>query len=195
MQEIKIECPGCHQKYNLKVGNPALLAGEIFNCKKCRFSAPFPMVLNSKRNSSLNTHIANADNKNGKTQVAGQKTRMSGLRQDACMALVVEKTGMRFPLYPGVYIVGRDSRDSRATLKLAPDPYMSRQHARLEVIPQAGTMRCLLFAMESSNPIYINNKKITAGTGVTLRSGDRLLFGMTTVTFSSGNPEKERTIW
>lgn len=184
MQEIKIECPGCHQKYNLKVGNPALLAGEIFNCKKCGFSAPFPMVLNNKNGYNLKTHIANAESRGGKTQVAGLKTRMVGQQQGAGMALVIEKTGVRFPLYPGVYILGRDSRDSRATLKLAPDPYMSRQHARLEIIPQAGTVRSLLYAMESGNPIYINNRKMSTGTGIPLKPGDRLLFGMTMVVFT-----------
>lgn len=183
MQEIKIECPGCHQKYNLKVGNPALLTGEVFSCKKCGFSAPFPMVLNKRGNSGLKTHIANVDPQSGKTQVAGLKTRLSGQNQGTGMALVIEKTRVRFPLCPGVYILGRDSRDSRATLKLAPDPYMSRQHARLEIIPHAGTVRCLLYAMESGNPIYINNRKIAPGAGIPLKSGDKILLGMTMVIF------------
>lgn len=185
MQEIKIECPRCRQRYNLKVGNPALLAGEVFNCKKCGLSAPFPMVIGKNKNPDLRTHIANEMSQGGKTQVAGQKTRLAGQQQQTGMALVIERTGARFPLYPGVYILGRDSRDSKATLKLAPDPYMSRQHARLEIIPYAGTVRSMLYAMESGNPIYINNRKVAVGAGVQLKSGDKLLLGMTMVIFTA----------
>lgn len=187
MKEIKITCPGCHKSFTLKTQNPNAVMGKDFKCPKCGFSAPFSMLMGGKfvDNPALHTHIAGG----GVSQNAGfggLKTKVAEQAQVGTkgpMSLVVESTGMSFPLMPGAYILGRASSDSKATLKLAPDPYMSRQHARLVVNSSFGKMQCQLCGLASTNPIFVNNKKIPQGSAVTLKSGDKILLGMTTILF------------
>lgn len=187
MKEIKITCPGCHKSFTLKTQNTSAIMGKEFRCPKCGFSAPFSMLIGGHgvNDFALHTHIAGG----GPSQNAGpcgQKTKVAQQAQMGTknsMSLVVESTGMCFPLMPGTYILGRASSDSKATLKLAPDPYMSRQHARLVVNSSFGKMQCQLCGLASTNPIFVNNKKIPQGSAVTLKSGDKILLGMTTILF------------
>lgn len=186
MKEIKISCPGCHKSFTLKTQNPNALMAKEFKCPKCGFSAPFSMLIGGRvaDNPALHTHIAGG----GLAPSAGfggLKTKVAGQAQMGSMSLVVESTGRSFQLMPGAYILGRASSDSKATLKLAPDPYMSRQHARLVVSSSYGKMQCQLCGLASTNPIFINNKKIPQGSAVTLKSGDKILLGMTTILFKA----------
>lgn len=189
MREIKITCPRCHKSFTLKTQNPNAVMGKEFKCPKCGFSAPFRRLMGGHvtDDPALHTHIAGG----GLSQSAGfgeMKTRIAGQAQmgmTGTMSLIVESTGMSFPLMPGTYILGRASSDSKATLKLAPDPYMSRQHARLVIDTSMGKLQCQLSSLASANPIFINNKKIPQGSAVTLKSGDKILLGMTTIMFKA----------
>ncbi len=107
----------------------------------------------------------------GKTQVANKPLGI----------LTVLDGGKSFRFGQGVFVLGRDSSDSKATIKIARDPYMSRQHAKLSAANVGGISTCLLTCISQSNPIYINGQKINSGTPAPLRNGDRILLGMTTV--------------
>lgn len=187
MKVIKISCPNCHNAFTLKTQNPNALMAKEFKCPKCGFFEPFSMLLGGKPsdNPALHTHIAGG----GFAPSAGfgaLKTKVAGQTQACSMSLVVESTGRSFPLKPGTYILGRASSDSKATLKLAPDPYMSRQHARLTVTPNTGPgMAYELCGLASTNPIFVNNKKIPIGQTIILHPGDKILLGMTTVVLKS----------
>jgi len=192
MATYKVVCPKCHKAFSLKTPNPASVLDKQFRCPKCGYSAPYSSLIGdavAQDNPALHTHIAGG----GSTQAAGnafggQKTKVAQQAQigmSGKMSLVVESTGMSFPLMPGVYILGRASSDSKATLKLAPDPYMSRQHARLVVDVRLGKMQCQLCGLTSTNPIFINDKKIAEGSAVTLKSGDKILLGMTKILFKA----------
>jgi len=140
-------------------------------------------------NPALHTHIAGGGmSHNTDGGFGGQKTKVAAqamMGAKGKMSLVVESTGMSFPLMQGTYILGRASSDSKATLKLAPDPYMSRQHARLYVGAVNGKIQCHLCGLASTNPIFVNDKKIETGSPVTLKSGDKILLGMTTILFKA----------
>lgn len=190
MQELKIICPGCKKVYKLKTANPEALKNKTFNCPKCGFSVQFSMLL-KKSNSvgvpynkpNLETHIAG-----GAKMPSSLKTKVHvGVCAGSTnrTVLIVENSGNQFSLSPGIYILGRESVDSKATLKIAPDPYMSRQHARLTVNVIGGKTQCVLCGLTSANPIFINNKKVASGSQVALRSGDKILLGMTTILFMS----------
>ena len=90
----------------------------------------------------------------------------------------------RFVLNQGIYILGRKSSDSTATLQLAPDISMSRQHARLVVQAVAGKLMAQIMGLKANNPVIINGKMFAAGKPYTLKSGDRLQLGMTNIVFS-----------
>lgn len=190
MKDFKMSCPGCHKQYTVKTQNPDTLGSKEFRCPKCGFSAPFSILLGNQvaDNPALHTHIAGGMPQNGGlSPVAGQKTKVvEQMAAQPPMYLVVSSTERSYRLMPGVYILGRASSDSKATLRLAPDPYMSRQHARLTVTAAYGKVQCQLSGLASANPIYVNNKKLEEGSAVTLKYGDKILLGMTEVLFTDG---------
>ena len=89
-----------------------------------------------------------------------------------------------FRLGAGSYTIGRDSDDSQATLKLAPDRYMSRLQAELNIQPMMNQKLPLIVRIKNlspTNPIYVNNEMLDAGKSAALKNGDNLLIGMTKV--------------
>lgn len=98
--------------------------------------------------------------------------------------LVVQSTGRKIPLTVGEHVLGRQSADSRATIPLAPDPYMSRAHAMLSVSFLSGQIpRITITGMNSQNIVYVNNARLYPGSTIELHPGDELLLGMTTVKY------------
>lgn len=153
-------------------------------------------------NPSLKTHIGGQPNNPLETHIGGldrtlhvtsmptsgggsSKTRVSpGNKGGGGRSLSVLSTGASFPLMPGIYILGRDSSDSRATLRLAADPYMSRQHARLTVSVASGKAVCQICSLSTTNTLFVNGKEVPKGKTLTLRHGDKILMGMTEIVFS-----------
>lgn len=183
-------CPGCHRTFSLKTTNPASVMHKLFRCPKCGYNSPYSSLMgaaNVQDNPALHTHIAGGGLVQNAVGTFGeQKTKMAGqamMGAKSKVALVVESTGMSFPLMPGTYILGRASSDSKATLKLAPDPYMSRQHARLVFDPLTSGIKTefQLCGLTSTNPIFVNDKKIPTGQTVIIHPNDKILLGMTTV--------------
>lgn len=181
MIQAKLICPHCRTPFTLKAASMESLSGKVFKCPKCGVATPFDsMSRRSVSNSaaSLRTHIAPGPGGNGggKTQVA---------RPNYFAMFVSEDTGRQIPLPKGVQILGRESSDSRATVRIAPDPYMSRAQARTELTenPEGGVI-CRLVPLKSTNTIFVNDKPIGME-GVFLRDGDRLLMGMTKLIFNT----------
>lgn len=181
MSTYSFKCKNCGNRYTLKVQNVSALQGKTFRCAKCGFTVPFSVIFGANATAvqlpvnPLKTHIAGGaampDN-NLKTRVA-VNTKMA--------KLLVESDGRTLSLASGVNVLGRDSQDSAATVKVAPDPYMSRQHARLTVMPSEAGIIFRLSAMNSTNPVFVNNRKLNSGETVELRFGDTILLGMTYV--------------
>lgn len=185
MPEYSLTCPGCHKKYKLKADSISSLMSKTFNCPQCGFSVPFTMIITQKtKDSALKTCIAAPHVDSHETHIAGQKTRFVNHFSNAKVGLQIEKTGKQFELQPGIYILGRDSQDSTATLRVAADPYMSRQHARLVIGITNGIVTCHLSCLSPSNPVYVNKSKLVPGDSVLLKSQDRILLGMTTLIYT-----------
>lgn len=179
MQVVQFSCPNCHGAFTLKTPNASAILGKSFCCPKCHYSTPFSSLLKIQQSTPapFKTHIAN-----GGGATMPLKTRIATGGTGNCnLSLVVESTGRRFPLMPGVHILGRDSSDSRATLKLAPDPYMSRQQARLVIEMRGAQPLCQIYALSATNACFVNNQKISSGQAVTLKVGDKILLGTTIV--------------
>ena len=202
MAIINIRCPGCRRGYKLTTENPMTLRMKMFRCPKCGFAAPFSMLLGTGQpdNPSLETHIGGQPANPLETHIGGldrtlhvtsmptgrgSKTRVSpGSKGGGGHSLRVLSTGASFPLMPGIYILGRDSSDSRATLRLAADPYMSRQHARLTISVASGKAVCQISSLSTTNTLFVNGKEVPKGKVLTLRHGDKILMGMTEIVYS-----------
>lgn len=175
MQVTSIVCPRCRKCFTVKAPDLSVLQTKTFRCPNCGFSAPFTQLLGKPAGqASLHTHIA------GGGETPGGKTRMAH-GSIATVSLVIEETGRSFPIPQGSYTVGRESSDSRATLRLAPDPYMSRMHARLDVAAGQNGTACSITPMSSANKVYVNNRPLAEGERAELKDGDRVLLGMTSV--------------
>lgn len=185
MAEVKILCPQCGGRFTLRAPDLQAMASKSFRCPKCGFSAPFGQLMANAGHaqptapsfsSPLHTHIGGAPNMgggfSGKTAVHTQ----SGLAQ-----LEVMGTGRTFPLSQGVYTLGRDSVDSRASLKIAPDKFMSRLQARLQISSVNGSANCQIIGISATNPVFVNSSRLEPDQVVKLKNGDIILLGMTKV--------------
>lgn len=188
MPAVQIECPQCHGRFTLKAPNFQVMASKPFRCPKCGFSAPFGQLMASAgipvqtmRSATpspapLHTHIAGGArpaSPGGKTSIA------SGAN---LATLTVQDSGRKFNLSQGNYTLGRESSDSRASLQIAPDQYMSRLQAQLQVNRGAnGLADCVVVGVAATNPIFVNNVRIEPGQAARLKNGDIILLGMTKV--------------
>lgn len=175
-----ITCPICQKQYKLTPKDPSSIAQKKFTCMNCKYSAPFSTLVKNLPQPQPVTHSGDMNlpvnpQKHSATKVA------HGLNVQSKAFLTVMGSNTKFILNPGLYILGRKSSDSTATLQLAPDISMSRQHARLVVQSVAGKLMVQVVALKANNPLVINGKLYTAGHPCNLKSGDRLQLGMTTV--------------
>lgn len=127
----------------------------------------------------LHTHIAGAGQPTP-PPMPNAKTRVAQGAQ-SLVTLMVMESGKVLPLKTGTYTLGRDSIDSKASVRVAPDRYMSRLHAKIDVTPGGTTIT----GIAENNPILVNGKSIQAGIPVALRNGDKVQLGMTTLTVTS----------
>lgn len=183
-----IACPICRKQYKLTPNDPSTLAKKTFSCPNCRYSTPFSTLIKG-----LNVppqpaaHPAGAGNPAhpAVNQRMHSETRVTpNVAMQAKAYLSVIGSNAKFVLNQGQYVLGRKSSDSTATLQLAPDISMSRQHARLVVQSVGGKLMAQIVCLKTSNPIIINGKVYTAGQPYTLKAGDMLQLGMTRIVFS-----------
>lgn len=177
-------CPICLQRYKLTPNDPSTLAHKSFTCRKCRYSAPFPSVIKNLPAPQPITHseVKDAPQANQGMHYATKVSPAAGTQSKAY--ITVMGSNARFVLTQGVYVLGRKSSDSTATLQLAPDISMSRQHARLAVQAVGGKLMAQIIGLKANNPVYVNGKMYAAGQPCTLKAGDRLQLGMTRILFS-----------
>lgn len=183
MSEIIITCPICRKRYKLMPKNMASLATKKFSCPNCQFSAPFSSLVSGIPSQPI-THTEDT-NKNVAASGNHLPTKVkdsSGVNAQAYLTVV--GTNSKFILNQGVYVVGRRSSDSQATLQVAPDISMSRQHAKLAVQVVAGKLMAQIMGLKANNPIFVNGKMYAASRPCTLKSGDIIQMGTTKLVFT-----------
>lgn len=180
MPEYIITCPACRQKYRLTPKDPSSLAVKNFSCPKCRYSTPFPALIKD-----LPQNITHSDSPIQQPVKQHTATKVTpGIGAEAKVYITVAGSNNRFILKQGIYILGRRSSDSTATLQLAPDISMSRQHARLAVQLVGGKLMAQIVGLKANNPILVNGKMLTAGQPCMLKSGDNIQLGSTRILFA-----------
>lgn len=194
MSELVITCPICRRKFKI-TGDPNVFKNDAFRCPKCGYAAPFSVVLNwnqytTTKPTSSPQHTSDIANK--KTTIAtnipapNEKTKISS--EDAPSPsteayLSMPALNRRFKLKQGNFVLGRNSSDSKADIRLAPDPYMSREQALLRVGRSGNQTICQLTPLKTNNPVYLNGQPISLNTMATLHSGDKITMGKTTINF------------
>lgn len=181
MSQYKITCPKCKNNYSLKVPNVEKLKGKSFTCAKCglkiNFDDVFGLTSNeeiSKASSSLKTQLW------GNTGLAGLDNHTRVARQQNNITIEIIGSNKKYNLSPGSYTLGRDSIDSNANVKLSPDPYMSRLHARLD-ISASSPSSVVLIPMNPKNNIFINDYRVSPNNPICIKNGDIILLGMTKI--------------
>lgn len=179
-----ITCPICRKQYKLTPKDPSTMGKKTFTCPNCRYSAPFSTLV---KNLPEPQPVTRSDNvgtppNNMASHAATKVTPNIGGQSTAFLSVI--GSNARFVLHQGVYILGRKSSDSTATLQLAPDISMSRQHARLTIQPVGGKLMAQIVGLKTNNPILINSKLYAAGQPCTLKAGDKLQLGATKLVFS-----------
>ncbi len=177
-------CPICKQRYKLTPKDPLTLAQKYFTCTKCRYSTPFPNVIKDLPVSQPITRSEAQDVPPVKQSIHSATKVTPGIGMSSKAYITVLGSNARFVLNQGVYVLGRRSSDSSATLQLAPDITLSRQHARLAVQFVGGRLMAQIVSLKANNPIFVNGKMFAAGQPCTLKSGDKLQLGMTKIRFS-----------
>lgn len=176
-----ITCPVCRKQFKLMPKDPMSLAHKSFSCPNCRYTAPFHTLIKDlpcQSNITISTETDVSHYNNAKTKVS------PNLMKQSKAYLSVLGSNARFVLSQGVYVLGRKSSDSSATLQLAPDISMSRQHARLTVQVVGGKLMAQIIGLKANNPIVVNGRMFAAGQPCTLKSGDKLQLGMTKLVFT-----------
>jgi hypothetical protein len=86
--------------------------------------------------------------------------------------LVLEVNGIRHPLVPGSFIIGR-GHDANVTIS---DPGMSREHAEIVVNATNDGRTVHILDLDSRNGVYVNDERVSEAE---LREGDRITLGST----------------
>ena len=185
MTEIIVNCPGCNRKFKIK-GTEASFTTQNFTCPRCGYSAPFNVVFEWAKITSGNIcgtspQKVNVINKPASNSI---KTTVANQCRGVPAIYTTDKHLIR-QLKPGTFVLGRQSSDSQSDIRIAPDPYMSRSHALLTVVPRidGNGMTCSIKAIKRESPVIVNNTPLRYGDIVILQSGDNITLGKTTITF------------
>ena len=169
---ISVKCPHCH--VGLKVDEGKIpLDITSFKCPKCR--QPIPVSLLSMEKGSVASESET---------VLIQPFRMTtGHLSVIANADTPEQT---FPLQGGVYIIGRKSKASTATIGIVTaDKSMSREHIRIEVKKDAkGGYKHYLSDNNSKNHTLYNSNYLENGEIVVLNNNDEIIIGRTVLRFN-----------
>lgn len=189
MQEIQILCPGCGRKYRVK-GTTEVLKSKTFVCK-CGFKAPFNTLYNMLNGGKVVPEtpapVPNNTNQENKTVIKNPDktdTKKASPQSSSAMAcLFVPSINRRVNVTKGDVVVGRMSSDSTSDLKLAPDPFMSRKHAKIKIGTKNGKRVFGIQSLKNENPVFVNNRPIFSNQVYILKHGDVITMGKTQIVF------------
>lgn len=202
---IKIKCPFCGAVLKVKQ-QPGLDKASI-TCPVC------------KNKSSFTASKAALDGATSATMVDGDKTQLPGapynFGMDAEKTLytagnkshfnneetttakpinisigaLVEKSGKRWPLHPGVNTIGRKLQSDPQQVDVPISDYtgarrMSRNHAKIEVIRLAnGSAKHILYNWQNKNSTFVGGDPLEADDRIVLNNGTVLKFANVDVKF------------
>lgn len=166
---ISVKCPHCN--VGLKVDEGKLPLGiSSFNCPKCKQSIPISFL--HKKESEAETILLH-------TPLLKNTGKISVLSNE-------ETSEQVFLLQEGIYVIGRESKTSKATIRIQTmDRSMSREHIRIEVKKDSMEgYKHYLSDNNSKNQTLYNNNYLRKGEVVVLSDNDEITLGRTTLRFN-----------
>lgn len=164
---ISVKCPHCN--VGLKVDEGKLPLGiTSFNCPKCKQPIPVSFLHKEEAETTL-VHTPLIEN-TGKLSIIPNE----------------ETDEQIFLLQEGVYVIGRESKTSKATICIKTmDKSMSREHIRIEVKKDfKGGYKHYLSDNNSKNQTLYNSNYLRKGEVVVLSDNDEIMLGRTTLRFN-----------
>ena len=169
---ISVKCPHCH--VGLKVDEGKLPLGlTSFKCPKCKQPVPVSLLEEQRRRTNDDQHTVLVH------PVANVAGHLLVIGDEATPEQV-------FPLHEGVFVVGRKSHASGATISIVTaDKSMSREHIRIEVKrDHRGGYKHYLSDNNSKNHTLYNSSYLESGEMVVLKDNDEIIIGHTVLRFN-----------
>ncbi|MDE6770906.1 MAG: FHA domain-containing protein [Muribaculaceae bacterium] len=179
MGKIVIVCPQCHQQ--LSFAEIPGYQNMVVECPKCHFKA----------NVSVYQSGMQSRGGQGADDMDTQLVMSPPATVDIGQIRVLD-TGEVQWLKVGQNVIGRRATTGTADIKISNDMYMSRRHARIDVIKQLSGYEHRLVEINSKNIVKLNGMPIQRGDILKLKFGDVLTLGTTDIILESNSEEATR---
>ena len=181
-QFIRIKCPHCGAV--LKVKQQLGLEKASLTCPVCKKKSPFSSYNQMVNKDSEETELPNGYKNNRNSE----ETEIGGVGSFS-IGCLVEKSGKRWSLHPGVNTVGRKLHANPQQVEIPIADYtgerkMSRNHAKIEVIRQSnGSCKHILYNRQNKNQTYIGGDRLEKGDRIVLHNEMIIKFANVDVKF------------
>lgn len=181
-QFIRIKCPHCGAV--LKVKQQLGLEKASLTCPVCKKKSPFSNYNQMVNNDNEETELPNGHKNSRNTE----ETEIGGVGSFV-IGCLVEKTGKRWSLHPGVNTIGRKLQADPQQVEIPIVDYtgerkMSRNHAKIEVIRQPnGSCKHVLYNWQNKNQTFIGGDPIEDGDRIVLHNNMIIKFANVDVKF------------
>lgn len=190
-QFIQIKCPFCGAV--LKIKQQAGLEKASITCPVCKKKTPFTGFgkVNNGDNEMTEGPLFNPSNPNKEeTDIWGSndKTKVNNFF-NAAIGCLVETSGKRWTLRPGVNTVGRKLQSGSQQVDIPIQDYtgerrMSRNHAKVEVVQLGnGAYKHILCNWQNKNETYVGGEVLHEGDRIILQNGMSIRFANIDVKF------------
>lgn len=186
-QFIQIKCPFCGAV--LKVKQQAGLEKASITCPVCKRKSPFSDYQNVINKDSEETEIPGGF----KSKSNSEETTSYNEFVNTTIGCLVEKSGKRWSLHPGVNTVGRKTQSDPQQVEIPITDYyagtpqtrkMSRNHAKIEVVRLAnGSAKHILYNWQNKNTTYVGGDPLESGDRIVLNNGAMIKFANIDVRF------------
>ena len=179
---IQIKCPHCGAV--LKVKQQAGLEKASITCPVCKKKSPFSDYENVINKDSEETELPGGF----KSKQSNEETEVGG-SVNMTIGCLVEKSGKRWSLHPGVNTIGRKLQAPPQQVEIRISDYtgerkMSRNHAKIVVIRLAnGSAKHVLYNWQNKNQTYVGGDPIESGDRIVLNNGMVIKFANIDVRF------------
>lgn len=187
-QFIQVKCPHCGTILKVKQ-QPGLEKASLI-CPVCKVKSPFPSYEKVVNLVSEETEYP----KDFKSKQNTEETDIGGIG-DFGIGCLVEKSGKRWSLHPGVNTIGRKLKTDPQQVEIPISDYtgerkMSRNHAKIEVIRLPnGVCKHVLYNWRNINHTYVGGETIENEDRIVLHNGMTIKFANVDVKFEIEDTE------
>lgn len=183
MKVVTMTCPGtCGKRYKITITDKDLACGT-WTCPNCGYSAPFSVISQTAQGNNNLPPIPGSDVKTtislsdtGRpTSPATHRTQLAAAKWE--LKIIGTNFIIPLPAESGQYVMGRNSGDSTATIKVAADKSISREHAMLYIKNQGGNFTFHIMGLKDYNPLVVNNQTLPPRKAVQIQENTTIKMG------------------